>query len=166
MRFSFPPCNPVPFHTRQHVRKNGATQSSGIYNSNIFTLLCYTALGYNRIFSSLSKAGYFGCHILHHTQQFWTECKIYLCTFFAFYRSCYNLSNTPISFVSLCHKLNSYQPQSFQQCQLNKSSLNFNSVFTHTIISSSYNLQSSLKDSNAMLQQCGNISIGTGTAKS
>lgn len=68
-------------------------------------------LDITEFFSSLSKAGYFGCHILHHTQQFWTECKIYLCAFFfAFYKSCYNLSNTSISFVSLCHKLNSYQP--------------------------------------------------------
>lgn len=158
------PCHSIP---RSTLSKNGATQISRIYRLDISTLLCYTVFGYNKFFCSVSNAGHCVCHVVHHTQQFWTEYKTYLSTFFLLSTAdvITLVTLVHISSVLLYHRLNYYQPKSFQLCQFNKNSLSFNPVFIYNVIASSHNLKTSLKDSNVVLQQPGN-SIATGSAKS
>jgi len=68
--------------------------------------------------------------------------------------------------VLLYHRSNYYQPKYFQQRQFNKNSLSFDAVFIYKVIASSHNVQTSLKDSDILLHQPGNISTATSSAKS
>lgn len=87
--------NPDP-----HSSKNWATQSSRIYQSNISTLLCCIKLRHNKIFTSVSYTRHFVHHIVHHTQQFWTEYKISLST--SFLSAAYAIILITFAFFFVC----------------------------------------------------------------
>lgn len=83
-----------------HSSKNWATQSSRIYQSNISTLLCCIKLRHNKIFTSVSYTRHFVHHIVHHTQQFWTEYKISLST--SFLSAAYAIILITFAFFFVC----------------------------------------------------------------
>lgn len=117
-----------------HSSKNWATQSSRIYQSNISTLLCCIKLRHNKIFTSVSYTRYFVHHIVHHTQQFWTEYKISLSTSFLsaayaiilitfayYFFLCVNIPQAKLLSSNIQH----------QQCQLHQNTQNFVAAFIH-----------------------------------